>query len=536
MSTATIARTDGARQEIHPAEPGQRQLALISLSVMLGMIMAIIDTTIVNVALDQIGGNLGASLDEVGWVATGYLLSAVIIMPLNGWLTARFGRKNYYAASVAIFTIASALCGTATNIWQLVAYRVIQGIGGGALQPTAQAILFESFPPEKRAQGMALFGLGAMVGPAVGPLLGGYLVSNYSWPLIFYINLPIGIVAFFMALAFIDDPHYIKKHEQPLDVLALGLLTVGLASLQYVLERGQHDDWFNSPLIIVLSVASVISLIGFGWRELHVDNPLVDLRVFANRTFTAGNVVGIVTGFGLFGLSLILPLYMQTILNWDAWQTGVALLPGALATALSMLVIGRLSGKIDSRLIMAAGLAMFAFSTLAMAHLTQQSGFWDIFWPRAWQGFALGFIFVPLSVVTISALRRDQIANATGIGTLLRQVGGSLGIAFLTTYLQSDIRRVYAALASQINEGRSIVQQAIDAVAAQSVATGATATQAHENALMQIAGQIQVNSMAIAYEDLFRISAWLFFVTLPCVLLLQKSRRSGGAQGPMAAE
>jgi len=213
VSSATIARTDGVRHEVHPAEPGQRQLALISLSVMLGMIMAIIDTTIVNVAIDQIGGNLGASLDEVGWVATGYLLSAVIIMPLNGWLTARFGRKNYYAASVAIFTLASALCGTATSIWQLVAYRVIQGIGGGALQPTAQAILFESFPPDKRAQSMALFGLGAMVGPAVGPLLGGYLVSNYNWPLIFYINVPIGILAFFMALTFIDDPHYIKKHE-----------------------------------------------------------------------------------------------------------------------------------------------------------------------------------------------------------------------------------------------------------------------------------------------------------------------------------
>jgi len=535
VSTATIARGDGARDEAHPAEPNQRRLALISLSVMLGMIMAIIDTTIVNVALDQIGGNLGASLDEVGWVATGYLLSAVIIMPLNGWLTARFGRKNYYAASVAIFTIASALCGTATTIWQLVAYRVIQGIGGGALQPTAQAILFESFPPEKRSQSMALFGLGAMVGPAVGPLLGGYLVSNYNWPLIFYINVPIGIIAFFMALAFIDDPHYIQKHEQPLDVLALGLLSTGLASLQYVLERGQHDDWFNSPLIIVLTASSIVCLIAFGWRELHVENPLVDLRVFANRTFTAGNIVGIVTGFGLFGLSLILPLFMQALLGWDAWQTGVALLPGALATALSMIVIGRLSNRIDSRLIMAAGLAMFAFSTWAMGHLTQQSGFWDIFWPRAWQGFALGFIFVPLSVVTISALRRDQIANATGIGTLLRQIGGSLGIAFLTTYLQGDIQRVYASLASQINEGRSVVQQSIAAAAAKIMATGVTATQAHQQALMQIAGQIRQNATAIAYEDLFRISALLFFVTLPAVLLLQKSR-SSGASAPTHAE
>jgi DHA2 family multidrug resistance protein len=519
-------------QAAKPAEPRGASLVLISLSVMLGMIMAIIDTTIVNVAINQIGGNLGASLDEVGWVATGYLLSAVVIMPLNGWLTARFGRKYYYAASVAIFTIASALCGTATNIWQLVAYRVIQGIGGGALQPTAQAILFESFPPEKRAQGMALFGLGAMVGPAVGPLLGGYLVSNYQWPLIFYINLPIGIAAFIMALVFINDPHFIEKHERSLDTFALGLLVAGLSSLQYVLERGQHDDWFNSPLIIGLSALAVVSLVWFVWRELHVDNPLVDLRVFADRTFTAGNIVGIVTGFGLFGLSLILPLFMQQLLGWDAWQTGVALLPGAIATALSMLIVGRLSGRVDSRAIMAAGMIMFGWSTWVMGSLTQASGFWDIFWPRAWQGFALGFIFVPLSVLTISTLSRDQIANATGIGTLLRQLGGSLGIAFLTTYLLRDTAQAYAGLASQINLGRTIVQQTIAAAQAQLIAQGIPVVEAQHLALLQIAERLRINATAIAYEDLFRLSAILFFVTLPCVLLLRTRPKSAP---PLAA-
>ena len=520
-----------------PSEVPARSLMLVSISVMLGMIMAIIDTTIVNVALSQIGGNLGASLDEVGWVATGYLLSAVIIMPLNGWLTARFGRKAYYAASVVIFTLASALCGTATNIWQLVAYRAIQGIGGGALQPTAQAILFESFPPERRAQSMALFGLGAMVGPAVGPLLGGYLVSNYNWPLIFYINVPIGILAFFMTLAFIEDPKYIKKHAEPLDYFGLSLLVIGLASLQYVLERGQHDDWFNSPLIISLSAASIVGLVLFCWRQLTVENPLVDLRVFKNRTFTAGNVVGVVTGFGLFGLSLILPLYMQQLLHWDAWQTGVALLPGALATAVSMLVVGRLSGRVDARILMASGLAIFGLSTWAMSYLTQYAGFWDIFWPRAWQGFCLGLLFVPLSVVTISALRRDQIANATGIGTLLRQLGGSLGIAFLTTYLQSDITRAYASMADQVNNGRQVAQQAIAAAQSQLQAQGMSMVQAHQMALVEIAQRLQVNATTVAYEDLFRLSAILFIVTMPCVLLLQRAR-GGGAAGaaPVAAD
>jgi len=511
---------------------------LVSISVMLGMIMAIIDTTIVNVALNQIGGNLGASIDEVGWVATGYLLSAVIIMPLNGWLTARFGRKAYYAASVAIFTLASALCGTATNIWQLVAYRAIQGIGGGALQPTAQAILFESFPPERRAQSMALFGLGAMVGPAVGPLLGGYLVSNYDWPLIFYINVPIGIAAFLMALAFIEDPHYIKKHEQSLDYLGLGLLVIGLASLQYVLERGQHDDWFNSPLIVALAIASIVGLVWFCLRQLRLANPLVDLRVFRNRTFTAGNIVGVVTGFGLFGLSLILPLFMQQLLHWDAWQTGVALLPGAIATAISMLVVGRLSGRVDARILMASGLAIFALSTWAMGYFTQYSGFWDVFWPRAWQGFCLGLLFVPLSVVTISALQRDQIANATGIGTLLRQLGGSLGIAFLTTYLQRDMTRAYASMADQVNSGRQVAQQALAAAQAQLQAQGMSMTQAHQMAMVEIAQRIQVNATTVAYEDLFRLSAILFVVTMPCVLLLQRPRAVVGASvgAPVAAD
>ncbi len=499
---------------------------------MLGMIMAIIDTTIVNVALNQIGGNLGASIDEIGWVATGYLLSAVIIMPLNGWLTARFGRKAYYAGSVAIFTIASALCGTATNIWQLVAYRAIQGIGGGALQPTAQAILFESFPAERRAQSMALFGLGAMVGPAVGPLLGGWLVSNYSWPLIFYINLPIGIAAFVMTLMFIPDPHYIQRHERPLDVTGLAMLTIGLGSLQYVLERGQHDDWFTSPLIVALTAASVFGLAAFIWLQLRTREPLVDLRVFANRNFTAGNIVGIVTGFGLFGLSLILPLFMQTVLGWDAWQSGVALLPGAIATALSMLLVGRLAGRIGNRFLMTAGLLMFAGSTWAMSYFTQDAGYWDIFWPRAIQGFALGFLFVPLSVVTISALRRDQIANATGIGTLLRQLGGSLGIAFLTTYLQSDVQRVHAMLADQINAGRGVVQQTIASLQAQFLAQGMSALAAQKMALVQIAQLVQRDAMVIAYDDLFRLSAILFVITLPCVLLLRIRRQTGAQAAP----
>jgi DHA2 family multidrug resistance protein len=236
---------------------------------MLGLIMAIVDTSIVNVALTNMAGTLGASIDEIGWVATGYILASVIVMPLNGWLTARFGRRNFYAACIVIFTVSSFLCGTATSVWQLVAYRVLQGIGGGALQPTAQAILFESYPPEKRSGAMAIFGLGAMVGPAIGPTLGGYIVDNYSWPLIFYINLPIGIAAFFMTLAFIKDQSYVKRSTNPVDWLGLGLLTAGVASLQYVLERGQTEDWFGSQTIVIMTMISVCAIVAFIIREIR---------------------------------------------------------------------------------------------------------------------------------------------------------------------------------------------------------------------------------------------------------------------------
>src|SRR5438270_1263042 len=307
----------------------QRNVLLITVTVMLGLIMAIIDATIVNVALNNIGGNLGASLDEVSWVATGYILASVVVMPLNGWLTAYLGRKNFYAGCLAIFTIASLLCGTAHSIWQLVFYRVIQGFGGGALQPTAQAILFETYPPAKRGAAMAIFGLGAMVGPAVGPTLGGYIIDNYTWPLIFYINIPIGIAAFLMTLMFIPNPHFLEKPKGGVDWVGLGLLTAGLASLQYVLERGQHDDWFDSGTIWTLSIVAVVTLAWFIYKTMRDRYPLVDIRVFRFRTFTIGNVIGIVLGFGLFGTSLILPLFFQTVLGFSAFQTGMALLPGA---------------------------------------------------------------------------------------------------------------------------------------------------------------------------------------------------------------
>lgn len=493
-----------------PDQPITMRTMLITLTVMLGLIMAIIDSTIVNVALDTIAGNLGATTDEVAWVATGYILASVIIMPLNGWLTAYFGRKRFYAVALAVFTIASLLCGTATSIWQLVFYRVIQGIGGGALQPTAQAILFETFPPAKRGAAMAIFGMGAMVGPAVGPLLGGYLVDNYSWPLIFFVNIPIGIAAILMTLAFIPNPSYLEKPKSGIDWTGLALMTAGLGSLQYVLERGQHDGWFSSTTIVVLILVCVVTLTLFIWKMLRSRAPLVDLRVFRYRTFTIGNILGIIMGFGLFGTALILPLFMQSILGFTAYDTGLALLPGAISTAFAMLIAGRINNRVDGRILIAIGFISFAISTWQLGSLSTQAGYWSIFWPRIIQGIGLGFLFVPLSTLSLSQVALADMANATGIYSLIRQLGGSLGIAVLTTLLQTHIAYAWSALAAGI-------------------------TQTHGVSVGTLAHLVAQQASMIAYNYLFQFCAVTFILALPLIFFMRMSKRDAALEAAAMA-
>ena len=478
----------------------QAPVALITITVMLGMIMAIIDTTIVNVALQTIGGNLGATVDEVAWVATGYILATVVVMPLNGWLTALLGRKRFYAISLALFTIASLLCGTARSIWVLVFYRIVQGLGGGALQPTAQAILFETFPPARRGAAMAIFGMGAMVGPAIGPALGGWIVDNANWPLIFYINVPIGIVAFLMTLSFIPNPKYIEKPKGAIDFIGLALLTTGLASLQFVLEQGERDDWFQSQTIVILSVVSIATLVIFVIKALRDRHPIVDLRVFKFRSFSVGSLLGIVMGFGLYGTALILPLFFQSLLGFTAYDTGLALMPGAFATALSMLIIGRILNKIDGRWSIVFGMVLFAWSTWLLGGLTVQAGYWDVFWPRLIQGFALGFLFVPLTTISLSDVPVPEMAGATGVYTLLRQLGGSFGIAILTTMLTHETAIAWNDLAAGV-------------------------TQTHGYSIGQLTAIVSQQSAMIAYNYLFRVTAIVFVLCTPLVFLIRGTKR-----------
>src|SRR5579872_3658129 len=507
--TATDAPAASARSKARAGEDKPSiGLILVTTTVMIGMIMAIIDASIVNVALATMAGNLGASIDEIGWVATGYILSNVIVMPLNGYLTALLGRKRFYAGCIAIFTIASFLCGTATNVWVLVFYRIIQGLGGGALLPTAQAILFESFPPERRGQSMAFFGLAAMVGPALGPTLGGWIVQNYSWPLIFYINIPLGIIGFFMTLAFIEDPDYLTRPRAAADFLGLSAMTIGIASLQYVLERGEHDDWFNSALIVWLSIAAVVGVALFIYRELHDPHPFADLTVFCSRAFSIGNVIGLVSGFGLFGLNLVLPLFLQTVLNFDAWQTGLALLPGALATALSMPIAGNLTARMDARWMIGFGLFGSGVAAWWLGSFSQNAGYWDIFWPRALQGFTLGFLFVPLSTVMLAGIERSKLANATGLSTLIRQLGGSFGIAILTTLLVWKQKHAFTDLTSGVSQAHYAVRQFLGQAHSQSTAIAA------------LYAMLQRDAALLTYNYLFRISAIVFFASVVLVFFL----------------
>jgi DHA2 family multidrug resistance protein len=487
---------------------------MITITTMLGLIMAIIDTSIVNVALSNMAGTLGASVDEIGWVATGYILAQVIVMPLNGWLTARFGRRNFYAACILIFTVSSFLCGTATSVWQLVAYRILQGIGGGALQPTAQAILFESYPPEKRNSAMAIFGLGAMVGPAIGPTLGGYIVDNFSWPLIFFINLPIGIAAFFMTLTFIKDQSYVKRSTNPVDWLGLGLLTAGVASLQYVLERGQTEDWFSSQTIVVMTVIAVGSIVAFIIRELNDPQPLVDLTVFRSRSFTAGNIIGVVSGFGLFGSALMMPLYFQNVMGFTAMGTGLALLPGAIATAISLPIASHMVKWIDQRVCIALGMFLFAVGCWMVGGLNQHAAFEDTLWPRAIQGFALGFMWVPLTTATLSEVSRAKMAGATGVYTLVRQLGGSLGIAILQLVETRTQDSAYASLAAGVTMANQSVANLLHGAANQSAM------------LTNVFGMVMLNAEAVAYNDVFRLCAIVFLISIPSVLLLRPASTS----------
>jgi MFS transporter, DHA2 family, multidrug resistance protein len=510
-----------------PISDATRRKWLIALSVALGALLEVVDTSIVNVALTDIQASLGATLSEVSWVVSSYAVANVIILPMTAWLGNRFGKKRYFVFSLIAFTLSSIMCGMATTLPMLVIARVIQGLGGGGLLAKAQSILFETFPPKEQAMAQGFFGVVVIAGPAIGPTLGGYLTTNVNWRWIFFINIPIGILAVFMCLAFLPEDEK-KDANAPIpgiDWVGIGLLTAGLGALQTVLEEGQTDDWFASPFIRNFAAIAVVAMGLFIWRELTAKAPVVDLRVLRYRSLWAGSILSVVIGMALYGALFAVPIFAQTIMHYTAQQTGMLLLPGALASAVAFPLAARLLGKMDPRALIAAGALVLASAVVALGRLSPTTGADDLFWPLIVRSFGTVMMFLPLSLATLGPVPKKDIGAASAFFNLTRQLGGSIGVALLTTLLAR--RNVWhrTVLVEKLVAGSSAVEQRVQQMAGGLAAGGLDAAAAKHRALMVLNGLVNSQASVLSFGDTFRATAVLIFCTLPLVFLLGKPAR-----------
>lgn len=487
--------------------------------------MEVLDTSVANVALPHISGNLSATNEEATWVLTSYLVANAIVLPATGWLTTVFGRKKFLIACIIIFTAASALCGAATSLDMLIIARILQGAGGGALQPIAQSVLLESFPPERRGSAMALYGLGVVVAPIIGPTLGGWITDNYSWRWIFYINLPIGALAAFMANAFVEDPPYVKNQKPGrIDYIGFGLMALGLAALELTLDMGQQNDWFASRWIVFTTATAAASLLCFIAWELYVDEPIVNLRVFANRNFAVGTVLIASVGVVLYGSTALLPLFLQTLLGYPAVQSGLSVSPRGFGSVLSMLIVERLIGKVDARWLIMFGFGLLAFSTDMLTGINLGIATDTILFPIILSGFAMGFVFVPLTTMAMGTLPNEQVGNAAGIYNLMRNLGGSIGIAAMTTLLARGAQVHQAPLAENLSPYNPAYQQLYQQLQARFLAMTGDPVAAAQQASQAIYGMLLKQSMMLSYLDNFRLMAILCLLCIPTAFLFKKVR------------
>ena len=498
---------------------------IITITAILCALLEIIDTTIVNVALNDMRGSLGATLTDVAWVITAYAIANVIIIPMTSWLSKQFGRRNYFAASIILFTVSSFLCGNATNIWELVTFRFIQGMGGGALLVTAQTIITEVYPIKKRGMAQAIYGMGVIVGPTLGPPLGGYLVDNFSWPYIFYINIPIGIVATFLTIFFVKSPKYGEKLKvNQVDWWGIILLASFVGSLQFVLEHGQQDDWFEDSMIVSLSLVSILGLILFIWRELVYENPIVNLRVLKDGNLRIGTILTFILGFGLFGSTFIIPIYTQSILGWTATDAGLLLIPSSITTGLMMPIIGKLLERGVSQKYLAAGgfIIFFVYSYWMYVLMTPDTGSEHFFWPLVVRGVGLGLLFVPITTLSLSTLRGKNIGEGAAFTGMMRQLGGSFGIAIITTMVSRWTQQNRIDLIPNINPNKFQVQQRINGFQQMFISKGFSINESLNKTYQTIEGIIMKQSTILAYMDVFLYLGILFLICVPFVLFIKK--------------
>jgi DHA2 family multidrug resistance protein len=515
-----------------PEQHGQINPWLIAIAVMSATFMEVLDTTVVNVSLPHISGSMSSTTDEATWTLTSYLVANAIILPMTGWLANQFGRKRLLMGSVMGFTIASFFCGFAPNLPFLIVFRVIQGATGGGLQPLSQAILMESFPPKDRGKAMGFWGLGIVVAPMLGPVLGGWLTDNYSWRWVFYINIPIGLIALFMIRLFIFDPDYIGKKSQKVDYWGIGLLVLGIAALQIMLDKGQQEDWFASHFITVLAVLAVVGLGGLVIRELMAEHPIVDLRIFKRRTYATGVFLMTILGFVLYGSTVLLPLLMQTLLGYTAFQAGITTMPRGAASFIAMPLVGFMLSKFEPRKMLFVGMAGTGLALFLFGHLSTNAGYTDFMWPMILQGFSMGLVFIPLTTITNGPIPKEQMGNATSIFNLMRNIGASIGIASVTTVLARKQQVHTAELGTNITQYSIGVQTMLQGLQQTMMAGGADAATAAQRSNAAIFGIVMQQAAMMAYNDAFILMAGLAFLMLPLIFLMKKPPKS---EGPVIA-
>jgi DHA2 family multidrug resistance protein len=496
-----------------PVSSGQKWA--ITVTVMVVAFMQILDTSVTNVILPHLQGSMSAGLDEVSWVITSYLAANAVVIPASGWLAGWFGRKRFFLICTVLFVVSSFLSGAAPDLPTLIIARIFQGLGGGPIIPLSQAILWEIFPFHQRGLAMAIWGVGFILGPILGPTVGGYLADEWSWRWIFYINLPVGIVGFVMAGAFLFDPPYLRRATR-IDWWGLVLMVAGFACLQLVLDRGEREEWFDSPRIVVLTIVAVCALAGFLIRELTTREPILDLTAFTDRNFAVGVSLIAVVGFGMFSGMLLIAVFSQKLLGYDAWTSGLVLAPGGLGNICSLFASGMVT-RVDQRVMLAFGCLLNAASLYMMTTLTLGMDYWALAFPRFVQGFAIGFIFVPLSTLTLATIRRDKLVNATAVYGMLRNVGGSVGIAVVTTLLAQRSQFHQSTLVSHVTAWDPETQARLARWARHFAGHGSDAFTAERQALAMLYRETVTQAQLLAYADDFWMLAVMFAV-VPFVL------------------
>ena len=500
---------------------------LIAVAVMSSTFMEVLDTTVVNVSLRHIAGNLSATTDEATWTLTSYLVANAIVLPMTGWLASNFGRKRLLTASVIGFTAASFLCGMAPSLGFLIFFRIIQGACGGGLQPLSQAILLEAFPPSKRGQAMAFWALGIVVAPMLGPVLGGWLTDNYSWRWVFYINVPIGVISVLLTYLFIFDPPYLRKKSMGIDYWGIGLLVLGIGSLQIMLDKGQEDDWFGSHFITVLAVLAVVGLTGLIIRELKTAHPIIDLGVFRYRSFAIGTSLMTAIGLVLYGSTVLLPLLMQEVLGFTATHAGITNVPRGLASFIAMPFIGYLTSKVDPRKLLGVGFIAGAVAMFQLSRLTLVAGFGDFWWPLVIQGSSLALVFVPLTTATNDPVPLERMGNATSIFNLMRNIGASIGISIVETLQYRKQQMHTNILGAHVDAANPATQRAFQGLRGYFISRGADPATATHQAHAALFASVQRQAAMLSYNDVFLFLAIMFVLMIPFLFWMSKPRGRG---------